>query len=41
MLFDLDVALGQEEKESLTWMEDYALLNEPMIKSLMENERFR
>ena len=41
MLFDLDVTLQQEEEEPLTWMEDYALLNEPMVKSLMANEQFR
>ena len=41
MLFDLDVTLRQDEEEDLTWMEENALLNEPMIRSLMENEQFR
>lgn len=41
MLYDMDISLFHDENVPITWMEDYPLLNEPVIEKLMINGRFR
>lgn len=41
MLYDMDITLFHDETVPVTWMEDYVLLNEPLIQKFMINERFR
>ena len=40
MVFDLDDSLQEDSNTSRTWIEDSALLNEPVVQSLMANEGF-
>lgn len=41
MLFDLDVTLQRSSDDTTAWMEEYSLLREPMVESLMKNAQFR
>lgn len=41
MVFDLDVTLQRSSDDTTEWMNEYALLTDPMVESLMRNERFR
>ncbi len=41
MLFDLDVSLLPNDEDNPSWMEEYPLLAEPVVKSFLANEEFR
>lgn len=41
MLYDMDECIHEDSNTWENWMEDNALFNEPVLKSLLDNEEFR